>query len=245
MTLNMPSMPAPRFIRTNGIDMAVHVTEGGAEASLPIVLLHGFPELAFSWRYQISPLTQAGCLVVAPDLRGYGRTGPQGKISDYSMANLERDVLGLLDALAIPKAIFVGHDFGGALAWSIARDHADRVLGMVALNTPYTRRGTVDLVETVRQARGIHHYMVTFQEPGVGEAMLGADIEATFRGLMRVLPTHLAHVHRTHVRRALWPDASLAHPGLTGLQPAKAREAGYRARRRCRAQLEPQYLACP
>lgn len=182
---HMPSMPAPRFIRTNGIDMAVYVTEGSAEESLPIVLLHGFPELAFSWRYQVSPLAQAGCLVVVPDLRGYGRTGPQGKTSDYSMANLERDVLGLLDALAIPKAVFVGHDFGGALVWSIARDHADRVLGVIALNTPYTRRGKVDLVETVRQARGINHYMVTFQEPGVGEAMLGADIEATFRGLMR------------------------------------------------------------
>jgi len=181
----MPSMPDPRFVRTNGIDVAVHVAGDGLDGSLPVVLLHGFPELAFSWRHQMGALAQAGCLVIAPDLRGYGRTGPQGGTRDYRMANLELDVLGLLDALDIRKAVFVGHDFGGALAWSIARDHAQRVLGVIALNTPYTRRASVDLVEAVRQARGPSHYMVTFQQAGVGEALLGADVEATFRALMR------------------------------------------------------------
>ena len=210
-------MPAPKFIQTNGIDMAVYVAEGGAEKRFLIVLLHGFPELAFSWRYQISPLTRAGCLVVAPDLLGYGRTGPQGKISDYSMANLERDVLGLLDALAIPKAVFVGHDFGGALAWSIARDHADRVLGVVALNTPYTRRGTVVLVEVVRQARGINHYMVTFQESCVGKAMLGADIEATFRSLMRRPALTLPEFEKAPVTlRALPATLFVGEPAVMG-----------------------------
>jgi pimeloyl-ACP methyl ester carboxylesterase len=213
----MPSMPTPQFIRTNGIDMAVHIAAGQADSSLPVVLLHGFPELAFSWRYQVAALAQAGYRVIAPDLRGYGGTGPQGKVRDYRMANLELDVLGLLDALSIPKAVLIGHDFGGALAWSIARDHADRVLGVIALNTPYTRRAKVDLLEAVRQARGNSHYMVTFQEPGVGEALLGADVEATFRGLMRRPALTLAEFEKAPARlRALPATLFLGEPAVMG-----------------------------
>lgn len=213
----MHSMPAPRLVRTNGIDMAVHVAGAAVEASLPVVLLHGFPELAFSWRYQVGVLARAGCLVIAPDLRGYGGTGPQGPTRDYRMVNLALDVLGLLDALAIPKAVLIGHDFGGALAWSIARDHADRVIGVAALNTPYTRRGKVDLLEAVRQARGPNHYMVTFQEPGVGEALLGADIEATFRGLMRRPALTLPEFERGPARlRALPATLFVGEPAVMG-----------------------------
>lgn len=178
------ALPGWRTVQSNGIRLATSVvpaTPGRAS----VVLLHGFPELAFSWRHQIAALAAAGYGVLAPDLRGYGETGPQGALQDYRMQNLALDVTGLLDALGIARAVVVGHDFGGALAWALARDHADRVLGVVSLNTPYTRRTETDLVETMRRTRGPEHYMVRYQEPGWGEALLGSDVDATLRGLMR------------------------------------------------------------
>ena len=74
---------------------------------------------------------------------------------------------------------------GGALAWTLARDHADRIAGVASLNTPYTRRTGLDLVETMRKYRGPDNYMVRFQDPGLGEAMLERDVSETFHGLMR------------------------------------------------------------
>lgn len=170
----------PRFVKTNGIRMVTYEAGSGPT----VVLLHGFPELAYSWRYQLGPLSKSGWRAIAPDLRGYGGTGPCGDIESYSMQNLSCDILGMLDALEIERTVLVGHDFGGMLAWSLARDHPNRVMGVVSLNTPYTRRGTQDLVRTMLRRRGETNYMVMFQRPGLGEALLERDIAATFRGLM-------------------------------------------------------------
>jgi soluble epoxide hydrolase/lipid-phosphate phosphatase len=165
--------------------MAVHEIGFGEANKLPILFLHGFPELSYSWRHQLGALAQAGHGVAAPDLRGYGATGPHGSVDAYRMANLAQDVLGLLDAFGVERVVLVGHDFGGLLAWTLARDHADRVSGIVSLNTPYTRRTDQDLVETMRATRGAEHYMVRFQARGDAEALLGRDVRATFAGLMR------------------------------------------------------------
>lgn len=170
-----------RKIESNGLTMAVHDVGEGP----PVVLLHGFPELAFSWRAQIPALAAAGWRAIAPDLRGYGDTGPKGDLEAYSMRNLSRDVLGLLDALGLEHAVVVGHDFGGMLAWSLARDHAERIVAVASLNTPYTRRGSADLAATLLRVRGPTNYMVVAQTPGVAEAILEEDVAATFRGLMR------------------------------------------------------------
>ena len=187
MSRLLPSdaLPGWRHVATNGIRMAASVVPPADPARLTVVLLHGFPELAVSWHHQIRALAAAGYGVVAPDLRGYGDTGPQGPLEAYRMQNLARDVTGLLDTLGIARAVVVGHDFGGALAWTLARDHAARVQAIVSLNTPYTRRTELDLVQTMLQARGPTHYMVAFQAPGAAEALLSRDVEATFRGLMR------------------------------------------------------------
>lgn len=133
----------------------------------------------------MAALAEAGWRAIAPDLRGYGETGAQGELAAYSMRNLSLDVIGLMDALEIGRAVVVGHDFGGMLAWTLARDHPARIAGVASLNTPYTRRTRLDLVETMRRHRGETNYMVGFQKPGVGEALLERDIAATFDGLMR------------------------------------------------------------
>jgi len=175
------TMPPPTMVMTNGIPMAVHRAGTGPA----VVLLHGFPELAYSWRHQIDALSQAGWTAIAPDQRGHGATGCHGDPSAYRMENLARDIVGLLDGLHVERAIVVGHDFGGALAWTLARLHPDRVAGVVSLNTPYTGRAARDLISTILQYRGPENYMVRFQEPGVGEEVLGRDIEGMFRSLLR------------------------------------------------------------
>jgi len=179
---------ALKYVTTKRLRFATY-DQGDGPA---IVLLHGFPELAYSWRFQIPALKQAGWRVIAPDLRGYGQTGVSGDVGAYSMRNLALDVTSLLDALGIDQAVAIGHDFGGALAWTLARDHADRIRGIISLNTPYTHRASRDLAQTMLRFRGAKNYMVQFQSTGIGESLLERDVDATFRGLMRRprLPLH-------------------------------------------------------
>lgn len=173
--------PDATFVEANGISLATYQAGSGPA----VVLLHGFPELAWSWRNQIDDLARHGWHVIAVDQRGYGRTGPHGDLASYGMRNLALDIVDMLDTMDIERAVVIGHDFGGVVAWTLARDHPDRVAGIVSLNTPYTRRTKQDLVSTMLQYRGPDNYMVRFQDPGVGEALLERDVAETFRGLMR------------------------------------------------------------
>lgn len=104
--------PEPRFIDTNGIRMAIYERGHGPA----VILLHGFPELAFSWRHQLPALAAAGYRAIAPDQRGYGRTDCPPAVGDYSIEELIADTNGLLDALDLASATFVGHDWGSAAA---------------------------------------------------------------------------------------------------------------------------------
>ena len=180
MTASMPFAPARR-IATNGIELSVH--EAGAGA--PVLLLHGFPELAYSWRNQIGPIADAGFRVIAPDMRGFGKSDAPADSQTYSVKNIVADITGLLDALELEQAVWIGHDWGSMPAWYAAVYAPDRVLGMASLCTPYFTPGEVDLIEAYDQLRGANHYMATFQEPGVGEALLERDVEHTFRNLIR------------------------------------------------------------
>lgn len=112
-------MPDMRKVRTNGIELAVHEAGSGPA----VVLLHGFPGLAFTWRHQIRALVAAGHRVIVPDLRGYGLSDAPAAVEDYDIANLAADLAGLLDALGTQKAVFIGHDWGGLLGWQMALLH--------------------------------------------------------------------------------------------------------------------------
>jgi pimeloyl-ACP methyl ester carboxylesterase len=173
--------PEGRLVSTNGIQLAVHeLGEGPA-----VFLLHGFPELAYSWRHQIGPIAGAGFRVIAPEQRGYGESDAPADPLTYSVKNLVADVVGVLDALEVEQAVFVGHDWGSMPAWYSGVYAPERVAGAASLCTPYFTPGEVDLIEAYNELRGPEHYMATFQEPGVGEALLERDVEATFRALIR------------------------------------------------------------
>ncbi len=179
----MVDFPAPRMIRTNGIDMAVY--EAGPKNGFPVVLCHGFPELAYSWRHQLPALAAAGYHAIAPDQRGYGGTSRPEKIEDYDIVHLTDDLAGLLDAMEIRKAVFCGHDWGGLVVWQMALRHPDRVAGVIGVNTPFFPRAPMDPIALFRATYGDNMYIVYFQKPGEADRVLAADVGKTFRFFMR------------------------------------------------------------
>lgn len=176
-------MPEAKFIISNGIRMAVYEAGEGPA----VVLVHGFPEIAYSWRHQIPALVSAGFKVIAPDLRGYGATDCPSEVADYDIGHLTSDLVGLLDALKLEKAVFVGHDWGASICWDLPALHADRVSGVVSLNVPYAifRLLDEDPVQYLRRTKGDKTYMVVLQEPGFADEVFKRDPKALFESLMR------------------------------------------------------------
>jgi pimeloyl-ACP methyl ester carboxylesterase len=183
LELTMVAFPAPKMIKTNGIDMAVY--EAGPKDGIPVVLCHGFPELAYSWRHQIPALAAAGYHVLAPDQRGYGNTSRPEAITDYDMAHLTGDLAGMLDAYGIDDAIFCGHDWGGLVVWQMPLFDPKRVRGVIGVNTPFIPRGPFDPIAGMRAAFGEDMYIVYFQKPGVADAALAKDVGKSIRFFMR------------------------------------------------------------
>ena len=169
-----------REIDVNGLRM--HVAERG-EGPL-VVLLHGFPESWYSWRHQLAALADAGFHAVAPDQRGYGGTTRPDAIDRYTLLDLVGDVVGLIDALGAGTAIVVGHDWGAPVAWHTALMRPDRVAGVVGLSVPFTPRMPASPMANWRRAYGDRFYQVYFQEPGVAERELEADVAETMRRLL-------------------------------------------------------------
>jgi len=137
----------PRGIRSRVIDdingLSMHVLEAGDAAGSCVLLLHGFPELAYSWRKIMLPLADAGFHVVAPDQRGYGRTtgwdaGYDGDVESFRILNLVRDTLGLIAALGRESvAAVVGHDFGSPVAANCALVRSDVFRKVALMSAPY------------------------------------------------------------------------------------------------------------
>jgi pimeloyl-ACP methyl ester carboxylesterase len=172
-----------RTVTTNGIDLHV-VDEGPADGPV-VVLAHGFPELAYSWRHQIPALAAAGYRVLAPDQRGYGQSDRPVPISDYDIVQLTDDLLGLLDDVGAEKAVFVGHDWGSMVVWQQALLNPGRVAGVVGMSVPFMPRGPMPPVQMMRQLFGDNFfYILYFQEPGVADADLARDPATTMRRLL-------------------------------------------------------------
>jgi pimeloyl-ACP methyl ester carboxylesterase len=177
------AMPPVERAKVNGIELAYY--QAGPRDGVPVVLCHGFPELAFSWRHQLKALGEAGRRVIAPDQRGYGLTSRPEPVADYDIDHLTGDLVGLLDRLGVEKAIFAGHDWGGIVVWQMALMHPDRVAGVIGLNTPFLPRSPADPIAIMRMRFGPDMYIVWFQTPGEADATLAADVDKTMRFFMR------------------------------------------------------------
>jgi len=164
-------------VDVNGISLAVD-EHGPADGPL-VVLLHGFPELGYSWRHQVGPLAAAGYRVLVPDLRGYGGSDAPPAVEDYAIDVLAQDVLGLLDHAGAERAVLIGHDWGADLAWKTAWLHPERVAAVAGISVPFAPPAPAPPLGLMRQGLGEDFYMVWFQEPGVAEAALERDVRRT------------------------------------------------------------------
>jgi pimeloyl-ACP methyl ester carboxylesterase len=150
-----------------------------------VVCCHGFPDLAHGWRDVLPALAGAGFHALAPDQRGYGETGGPDAVAAYDIHHLTADLVGLLDALGIERAVFVGHDWGGTVAWMTALLHPSRVAGVIGVNTPHYPRPSTAPVPRLRATFGDTHYMVAVQESDELDRALAADARRTFTQIVR------------------------------------------------------------
>lgn len=170
-------MPGSRTLSANGLDFFI-VEEGRG----PLVLLcHGWPELSYSWRHQVPALAAAGFHVVAPDMRGFGRTGGPADITAYTLFHTVGDMVALVQALGEKQAVIVGHDWGAPVAWHAALFRPDIFTKVAGLSVPPPFRGKGVPLETLRKNGITNFYWQYFQNPGVAEAELERDVTATFR----------------------------------------------------------------
>lgn len=162
-----------------GDGIELHVASTGPRDGPPVLLLHGFPELWLSWRHQLGPLAEAGYRVLAPDMRGYGRSSRPEPIEAYDHDALRGDVLALIDHVGAERAAIVGHDWGAFLSWHVALAAPERVACAAGLSVPAVPRAPAPPIAIMRRNLGEDFYIVWFQEPGVAEAVLEADVRRT------------------------------------------------------------------
>jgi pimeloyl-ACP methyl ester carboxylesterase len=169
------SMGEGRVVEVNGVSL--HVEDHGN--GTPVLLLHGWPDSAYVWRNQIPFLTGHDFRVVAPDLRGFGRSSRPVEVTDYALSKSVGDVTGLLDWLGVESVHLVGHDWGAAVAWGMAMAHPDRVQKLVAVSV-----GHPSVPWSLRQNE-MAWYQLFFQFEGIAEATLSYDDWAWLRRFLR------------------------------------------------------------
>lgn len=168
----------------------------GDERSVPIVFVHGWPELSISWRHQLPAFAALGFRAIAPDMRGYGRSSVHGRHEDYALRESVTDMLELLDGLGHEKAVWVGHDWGSPVVWSLASHHPQRCHGIVNLCVPYIPGGFApkNLIPLVDRAiypeadypAGQWDYMLFYEENfEKARTTFEADVKATVKVLFR------------------------------------------------------------
>lgn len=164
--------PSPQLLQVNNIELEVFEA-GQNNQGNPIVLCHGFPELAYSWRHQVPALVEAGYHVIVPNQRGYGNSSQPDEVSAYGIQHLTDDLVALLDHYGYPKATFIGHDWGANVVWNLALLHPQRVDKVINLALPYQERGEMPWLALMEQFFGEDFYFVHFnKKPGVADAIL-------------------------------------------------------------------------
>ncbi len=177
--------PAATRVAVNGVELEVF--EAGREnIGNPIVLCHGWPELAYSWRHQMPALAAAGYHVIVPNQRGFGGSSCPSDVEAYDIAQLTGDLAGLLDHFGYSDAIFMGHDWGANVVWSMALLHPHRVSKLINLALPYQIRTEVPWIAFMEAVFGPDQYFVHFnRQPGVADAVLDENPERFLGNLFR------------------------------------------------------------
>jgi pimeloyl-ACP methyl ester carboxylesterase len=177
--------PEPTLVPVNGVELEVF--EAGREnEGRPMVLCHGWPEHAFSWRHQVPALVEAGYHVIVPNQRGYGNSSRPAEVTAYDIEHLSSDLVALLDEYGYDDAAFVGHDWGAMVVWGLTLLHPSRVNRVINLSLPYQERGETPWLELMEQMLGGDYYFVHFnRRPGVADAILEENTFRFLRNLYR------------------------------------------------------------
>ncbi|TQM79155.1 pimeloyl-ACP methyl ester carboxylesterase [Saccharothrix saharensis] len=182
---NPTDFPEPTLIPVNGVELEVFEA-GPRGTGEPVVLCHGWPEHAFSWRHQVSALAGAGYHVIVPNQRGYGNSSRPTEVTDYDVEHLSGDLVALLDHYGYEDATFVGHDWGALVVWGLALLHPSRVNKLVNLSVPYPERGEKPWVEFIEDVLGSDFYYVHFnRHPGVADAVFDDNTARFLRNMYR------------------------------------------------------------
>lgn len=182
---NPSEFPKPTMISVNGVELEVFEA-GQQNGNKPIVLCHGFPEHAFSWRHQIPVLAAAGYHVIVPNQRGYGNSSHPTEVTDYDIEHLTGDLTALLDYYGYEDATFIGHDWGANVVWRLAQLHPERVNKLINLALPYQERGEIPWIEFMEKIFGEDFYFVHFnRQVGVADAILNENTSQFLRNIFR------------------------------------------------------------
>lgn len=172
-----------QFIKVG--DIQLHVVFAGPEDGEPIMLLHGFPEFWYGWHNQIPVLAEAGYRVIVPDQRGYNRSAKPSGVKAYSIGKLATDVQQLAAALGYEQINLVGHDWGAAVAWSVASIYPHLLKKLIILNVPHPgvmmrAFSNLDFAQITKS-----WYIGFFQLPAVPEAILSRNDYQGFAQLLQ------------------------------------------------------------
>lgn len=187
----MSAFPEPTFVDAGGVRLATYQAGRG----FPVILLHGWPEIAYSWKNQLGPLAEAGWRAIAVDVKGFGASEAPADRTLYDCDHMSADFAALLDALDIERAVFCGHDWGGALVWSMGQLRPERVAGVIGVSTPLRPRPPAPPLSIIAKRLTTDHYFIRFQEEGAPEKLFEADLERFFR-----------FVFTKPAPRERWPD---------------------------------------
>ncbi len=166
-------------------DPGFHLSTLQAGSGPAVVFVHGFPDLALGWHKQLPVVAELGFQAIAPDMRGYGGSSCPAAVDDYSLAELTGDLVALLDALDIEKAVFVGHDWGGFVVWGMAALHPERVAGIAAACTPYIPFPSVAVHTAVVDGDIERQYVAWFQIPELAETIMDPQAATIVDKMMR------------------------------------------------------------
>jgi pimeloyl-ACP methyl ester carboxylesterase len=166
-------------VATNGISL--HITEQGKGP--PVLFCHGFPDTSYTWRRQMKAVAEAGYRALAPDMRGYGQSSAPADLALYTPFHTVGDLIGLLDALQIPTAVLVGHDWGATHVWNAALMRPDRFTAVFGLSVPYIPRGDVSVFERMRVA-GHQDRFYMFQQIRSEADQIWAEAAVTIPGIL-------------------------------------------------------------
>ena len=182
----MTDFPTPRFLEARNVRFAVY--EMGPEDGRPVLLLHGWPELAYSWKHVMKALASAGYRTIAPDMKGFGASDRPDDIAAYGMDVMTADLATLIEALGYDKVLICGHDWGGAHVWPMAYTYPEKIEGVIGICTPHRKRAPAPPITIFREKFSKRHYIVMFQDPALPDAVFGGKEKLFFEFMFRRTP---------------------------------------------------------